>query len=674
MLGGKMDSGQSVPFPRKTQGFDIMIKYEKELNPEQLQVVLEEDGPLLVIAGAGSGKTRTLTYRVARLVESGIPPERILLATFTNKAARSMLSRVETLIGREIAGLWGGTFHHCAYRTLRSHAARLDYANNFSILDSEDSRQLINTCITESRIDGKSDKFPRGDVIGDMISLSINTEIPLPNIVGSRYSYFSHRTEEIIAVAVQYRKRKKELNVMDFDDLLFFWRELLLRFDDVLDMYAKRFLHVLVDEYQDTNRLQAEIMDLIASQHKNLMVVGDDSQSIYSFRGANYENILRFPDRYPNCKTFKLETNYRSTPEILHLANLSITNNENQFQKTLRAVRERGIRPVLVPTRNVLQQADFIAQRILELHRSGIALGEMAVLYRAHYHSMEVQMEMTRRGIPFEIRSGIRFFEQAHIKDVTSYLRILLNPLDELAWKRVLGLHVKIGRITADKVWRFLSRISDPHAAVFTEEFIGCAPRSATPGLRRFQETFRILHGCESRSPSVLIDVILKAGYSEFLREKHPDALSREEDLIQFANFASRFASLEDFLSELALLTGVNEETGIEEIREDRVVLSSIHQAKGLEWTVVLMIWCCEGMMPLARALKEPGGEEEERRLFYVATTRAKDQLYLSYPLTDYARGMGNLPVNPSRFILELSSCTKSKEDRPYDQWRIDEI
>lgn len=651
-----------------------MIDYEKELNAEQLCVVLEEGGPLLVIAGAGSGKTRTLTYRVARLVESGVPPERILLATFTNKAARSMLSRVESLIGREIGGLWGGTFHHCAHRTLRAHASRLGYAGNFSILDSEDSRQLINTCITEAGIDVKGDKFPKGDVIGDMIGLAVNTELPLPDVVAGRYPFFAHRAEEIAAVAAQYRKRKKELNVMDFDDLLFLWRELLLRFDDVRKGYADRFLHILVDEYQDTNRLQAEIMDLIASCHRNLMVVGDDSQSIYSFRGANYENIMRFPDRYPGCKIFKLETNYRSTPEILHLANLSITNNEHQFQKTLRAVREKGIRPIIVPTRNVLQQADFVAQRILELHRSGIELGEIAVLYRAHYHSMEVQMELTRRGIPFEIRSGIRFFEQAHIKDVTAYLRILVNPRDEISWKRVLGFYSKIGKATADKIWKYVSGLSDPHAAVFTEEFKRCAPRSAAPGLCCFQETFRALHGCGSRNPFVLIDAIMRGGYSDLLRERHTDALSREEDLTQFANFSSRFASLEDFLSELALLTSVNEESREEKSREDRVVLSSIHQAKGLEWTAVLLIWCSEGMMPLARALKEPGGEEEERRLFYVATTRAKDQLYLSYPLTDYSRGMGNLPVSASRFILELSSYSTREKERPYDHWQIDEM
>jgi DNA helicase-2/ATP-dependent DNA helicase PcrA len=649
-----------------------MIDYEKELNPEQRRVVMEEAGPLLVIAGAGSGKTRTLTYRVARLVEKGVPPERILLATFTNKAARSMLSRVSSLIGREIGGLWGGTFHRCAHLTLRAHADRLGYERNFSILDSEDSRQLLNTCIAECGLAEKSEKFPRGEVVGEMISLAVNTEAPLEEVIGNRFPFFLHRTEEIAAVAERYRERKRALNVMDFDDLLFNWRELLLRFPEVLEAYAGRFLHVLVDEYQDTNRLQAEIMDLIASGHRNLMVVGDDSQSIYSFRGANFENIMRFPERYPDCRIFKLETNYRSTPEILRLANLCIENNENQFQKTLKAIREGGIRPVLAPAKNVLQQADFVAQRILELHRSGIPLGEIAVLYRAHYHSMEVQMEMTRRGIPFEIRSGIRFFEQAHIKDVTCYLRILVNPLDEMAWRRVLALYGKIGKVTAEKVWRFVSAQADPRTAILADGFAKSAARTAIPGLARFQETFRLLQDSADAGPVELIDAVLKSGYSDLLRERYSDAASREEDLIQLAGFSSRFGSLADFLSELALLTNMTEEDSREGVPGDRVVLSSIHQAKGLEWTAVLMIWCSEGMMPLARALKEPGGEEEERRLFYVATTRAKDELYLCYPLTDYSRGMGHLPVSPSRFILELSPGTSRAKDRPYEQWLID--
>jgi len=652
-----------------------MIDYKKELNAEQLQVVVEAGGPILVIAGAGSGKTRTLTCRVAHLVEEGIPPERILLATFTNKAARSMLSQVEKLIGRNINGLWGGTFHHLAFRTLRVHAARLGFSSNFSILDSEDSRQLLNTCIKELGIDDKAGKFPKGDVVGSIISLGVNTEVAIPEIIANRYPYFENRTEDVLAVASRYRTRKQALNVMDFDDLLFFWRELLLNFSEARDYYSERFLHILVDEYQDTNRLQAEIMNLLASRHRNLMVVGDDSQSIYSFRGANYENIMNFPDLYPDCRMFKLETNYRSTPEILNLANLSINNNENQYQKTLRAVRGKGVRPVLVPTRNVLQQADFVAQRIIEMNRSGVALSEIAVLYRAHFHSMEVQMELTRRGIPFEIRSGIRFFEQAHIKDVTAYLRIMVNPKDEMAWKRALGLYEKIGPATADKLWRFVSSQADPLAAALNDDFKKAAPRSAAPGLGRFLETFRAVNAARGSAPHLLIDAMIKNGYSDLLRENRSDAASREEDLLQFMNFASRFSSPEDFLSELALLTSVNDDDAENAASmQERVVLSSIHQAKGLEWRAVLMIWCSEGMMPLARALKDEGGEEEERRLFYVAATRAKDQLYLSYPLTDYSRGMGNMPVSPSRFIMELSPYSRSAEDLPYERWQVDDF
>jgi DNA helicase-2/ATP-dependent DNA helicase PcrA len=419
------------------------------------------------------------------------------------------------------------------------------------------------------------------------------------------------------------------------------------------------------------------MMDLLASHHKNLMVVGDDSQSIYSFRGAHFDNIMKFPKKYPVCKIFKLETNYRSTPEILHLANLSIVNNENQYEKRLKAVRSRGIRPVLAPARNVLQQADFVCQRILELLREGIPLQEMAVLYRAHYHSMELQMEMTRRGIPFEIRSGIRFFEQAHIKDVTSYMRIALNPFDELAWKRILGLYHKVGKISAEKIWTFLSKQEKPLTAVWTDAFLKSAPKAALPGLQKCQNVFkRILDVSWDKNPAGMVDRILDSGYRESLQERFTDSTSRLEDLEQFILFAEKYDSLADFLNQLALLTNMAEEGDGDVDRQgedDRVILSTIHQAKGLEWSIVFLIWCAEGMLPLNRALKDPHGEEEERRLFYVATTRAKDQLYLCYPVLDYTRGMGNLPLSPSRFIRELCPSTLRAKERPYDQWIVDE-
>ena len=653
-----------------------MIDYQSELNEEQLRVVMEEGGPLLVIAGAGSGKTRTLTYRVARLIEAGAGPEQILLATFTNKAARSMLARVNQLVARDTGRLWGGTFHHIAHLILRTNGHLLGYERNFTIMDSEDARQLMNTCMSEARIDPKADKFPKGDILRDILSLAVNTESSPEEIVFSRYSFFHHRMEEIQDVISRYIQRKKSLNVMDFDDLLLNCRKLLAEHKDVLEYYSRRFTHVLVDEYQDTNIIQADMMDLLASRHRNLMVVGDDSQSIYSFRGAHFANIMKFPEKYPACKIFKLETNYRSTPEILHLANLSIVNNENQFEKRLTAVRSRGIRPVLAPARNVLQQADFVCQRILELLREGMPLREMAVLYRAHYHSMELQMEMTRRGIPFEIRSGIRFFEQAHIKDVTSYMRIVLNAHDELAWKRILGLFPKVGKVSAQKVWSFLGKQEGPLAAVLGEAFLKSAPRSALPGLQQCQGVFRrVLDVSWEKNPAGLVDRILDSGYRELLRERFTDSTSRLEDLEQFMLFAENYDSLSDFLSQLALLTNMTEEgdAGPDLKSEDRVILSTIHQAKGLEWSVVFLIWCADGMVPLNRALKEPGGEEEERRLFYVAATRAKDQLYLCYPVMDYTRGMGNLPLGPSRFIRELRPATSRSRDLPYEQWLVDE-
>ena len=650
-----------------------MIDYEKELNPEQLDVVRAQGGPILVIAGAGSGKTRALTYRVAHLIEQGIEPSHILLATFTNKAARSMFSRVETLVDVDLGRLWGGTFHHVGNRILRRHAGLLGYERSYSIIDAEDSNQLLNTCIKEFGIRTADGNFPRPNVLRDIISLSSNTRIKTENIITNRYRSFSHSITDILKVALRYGIKKRERNVMDFDDILINWLELLKDFPDVRDEYSEKFRHILVDEYQDTNIIQAEILDILAGHHKNLVVVGDDSQSIYSFRGANFANIVSFPEKYPDAKIYKLETNYRSTPEILHFANMSIENNSMQFQKELRAVRRKGVRPVFVPVRNVLQQADFVAQRIIELVHKGIPVGEIAVLYRAHYHSMELQMELVRRGIPFEIRSGIRFFEQAHIKDVTAFMRIIVNPLDEIAWKRVMRLYDKIGEVTAGKIWNFVSSHDEPVAAAFSDEFLKCVPKAAVPGIRRFRNTLEdIMDLSETNALAEIAGAILNDGYREYVETRYGDTASREEDLKQLAHFASEFNSLDEFLNDLALMTSVTEEESYKADDDNsKVVLSSIHQAKGLEWSVVFMIWCSEGMIPLARALREPGGEDEERRLFYVATTRAKDHLYFCHPLINRGGSGWDRDTAPSRFIAELAPSDLEPEELPFDQWLV---
>jgi DNA helicase-2/ATP-dependent DNA helicase PcrA len=649
-----------------------VIDYKAQLNPEQYNVVMEGGGALLVLAGAGSGKTRTLTYRVARLLESGEQPGSILLATFTNKAARAMLGRVEEIAGCYTGKITGGTFHSIAHRFLRQHAFRLGYQNNFSIVDTEDARQIITSAMADLKIDIKSTRFPKSNIVGEIISLSVNTQSTLEDVIASRYPFFYHFCDEINQTACLYRQKKNELNVMDFDDLLFNCLRLFQEHPDVLQALSGRFRHVLVDEYQDTNIIQADMVDMLASAHGNLMVVGDDSQSIYSFRGAKFENIITFPKRYPDCKIFKLETNYRSTPEILEMANLSINNNENQYPKALRAVRREGMKPVIVGAQNVLRQADFVAQRVTELTRSGVPFSEIAVLYRAHYHSMEVQMEFVRRDIPFEIRSGIRFFEQAHIKDVTSYMRIMANPHDELAWRRVLMSYPKIGKATFEKLWKRLIETENPLETFVASGFESHVPKAARAGVHDCRMTMLGLLGIDvtRRTPErIIVELLNRGGYRDYLQATYGDASSREEDLIQLGQFAEKFDRMEDFLNELALLTNMSHE---EEIRDatDKVVLSTIHQAKGLEWSYVFLIWCADGMIPLARALSDEGGEEEERRLFYVALTRARDQLYLSYPAVDYSR-QGPLVLAPSRFIQEVSPAVTKGANRPFDHWKL---
>lgn len=640
------------------------LNYEKELNPQQLAVVQAAPGPTLVIAGAGSGKTRVVTYRVAHLVETGTEPQRILLLTFTNKAAREMLHRVEELVpGAEEAShrVWGGTFHHIGNRILRRHAPLIGFQPNYSILDREDARKLMDSCISDLKIKPKSSRFPKGEVLENILGLTINTKKSLDEIILDRYPFFSPLLGEIQAVLQRYKKRKKELNVMDFDDLLSYWEVLLREHPEVRARYEQQFRHILVDEYQDTNLLQADILDLLARDHRNLMVVGDDSQSIYSFRGANFANILTFPERYPDTRVYKLEINYRSTPQILHLANLSIRHNRYQFQKKLKTARGSGSLPYLITTQDVMSQAFFVAHQIAEAHKKGIPWGEIAVLYRAHYHSMELQMELTRRGIPFEVRSGLRFFEQAHIKDVSAFLKIICNPLDELAWRRVLLLYPQIGKSTAQKIWNLASSgILTPQADWEAKEIREKIPRRAWETWSLFNKTLSQLRKMQQTSgPDKMIELIIKEGYEDYLKSRYPDYESRLDDLKQLAAFAQNYTSLNDFLSELALLTSLEGETA--SLRsggaEGKVTLSSVHQAKGLEWSWVFIIWLAEGKFPSIRSISENGGEgeEEERRLFYVAVTRARDELYLCYPLFAPDRGGRDFWQKPSRFIAELA-------------------
>src|SRR6478752_6426147 len=432
-----------------------LTRYKSELNEEQFRVVTAQPQASLVVAGAGSGKTRVITYRVAYLIEQGVSPQRILLATFTNRAAREMLRRVETLTGSQnVHRVWGGTFHRIANMMLRRHAVSIGYDQNYSILDSEDARDLLNLCIDDAAIDTKKKRFPKAEVLQDILSYATNTDTPIENVIIGKYPYFELLTPQIRDVDFIFQQRKRERNVMDYDDLLLNMKRLLVERKEIANVYAEQFQHILVDEYQDTNRLQAEIIDLLAVKHRNVMVVGDDAQSVFAWRGAEFTNIYEFPKRYPEAELYKLETNYRSTPEILGLANTSIACNRKQFPKILKAVRRsRDFKPAMVPCADVEQQSAFVASRILELRDDGTSLEDIAVMYRSHYHSIELQLELARRNIPYRVQSGVRFFEQAHIKDVVSYLRVIVNPRDELAWKRILKMIPGVGRATANRIY-----------------------------------------------------------------------------------------------------------------------------------------------------------------------------------------------------------------------------
>ena len=408
-----------------------------------------------MIAGAGSGKTRTLTYRVAYLLENGIDPRNILLLTFTNKAARQMLDRVTNLLPLDASGIWGGTFHSIGNRMLRRHGSALGYSSGFTIMDREDQKDLINAVVAGAGIDPKEIRFPKGDVLAEIFSFVVNTECPMEQLLAAKFPYFLPLLDRIKDVHGRYEKKKKATNSVDFDDLLEKTLSMLKQHEGIASFYRRQFQFILVDEYQDTNKLQADLIDTLGRDHRNVMVVGDDAQSIYSWRGANFQNILEFPKRYPDAQVFKIEMNYRSVPEILEVANAAIAANVEQFQKNLSPTRaSNAVKPALVALRDGAEQAQFVAQRILELRDENVDLNEIAVLYRAHYHAVELQLEFSRRGIPYFITSGIRFFEQAHIKDVTAFLRLVANPRDEVAFRSMVKLLPGIGNRSADALWQ----------------------------------------------------------------------------------------------------------------------------------------------------------------------------------------------------------------------------
>ena len=645
---------------RPARSTSIHIDYAAELNEQQLAAVTAPPGPQLIIAGAGSGKTRTLTYRVAYLLENGIDPRNILLLTFTNKAARQMLDRVANLLPMDASGIWGGTFHSVGNRILRRHGSALGFNSGFTIMDREDQKDLINTVIASAGIDPKEIRFPKGDVLAEIFSFVVNTETPLEELLAEKFPYFLPLLDKIKDVHDRYEKKKKATNSVDFDDLLEKTLTMLQKHENIASFYQQQFQFILVDEYQDTNKIQADLIDLLASEHRNVMVVGDDAQSIYSWRGANFQNILEFPKRYPDAQVFKIELNYRSVPEVLQVANSAIAANVDQFQKNLQPVREsNSVKPAVVALNDGSEQAQFVAQRILELRDEDVDLNEIAVLYRAHYHALELQLELSRRGIPYQITSGIRFFEQAHIKDVVSFLRLVANLRDEVAFKRMVKLLPGIGNRSAENLWNSWEKSLNERGEInsWSERLLpmSVSAKSKKHWTQLAHTLDEIAPRGQPNPPSEMITSVVEAIYDDYAKVNFTNYELRKEDLNQLAAFARQFKDLNEFLSQLALISNVDAEAAPNQNGDREAVnLSTVHQAKGLEFHTVFVIWLTDGMFPSSRSMDERKDLEEERRLFYVAITRAKDEIYLSYPHMRLTGGYGDVFQRPSRFLKEI--------------------
>ena len=636
------------------------INFEKELNGDQFCAVTAADGPALVLAGAGSGKTRTLTYRVAYLLEQGVPPEAILLLTFTNKASRQMLERVEQLTGVGSHRFLGGTFHHVGGQALRLFGELIGLPRSFTILDDGDSDSLLNEVIRE--IDSeffKSKENPKAKPIKGLISYARNVGKNVEEVASARYPANRELISKIDQFSQSYNRTKLVRGLTDYDDLLVFWLQLLENHEEPRQYFQNRFSHVLVDEYQDVNSLQARIVDEVAWNHQ-IMAVGDDAQCIYTWRGADLDQILSFPERHPRTTIFKIETNYRSSPEILQLANGILENrtSEKSFSKELKPSCPHHDLPRVVPTLDAYQQADFVISSIDELYNSGANYDQIAVLYRAHYHAMELQVELSRRGLPFVITSGLRFFEQAHVKDLVAQLRFVANPKDSTAFLRFACLLPKIGEKTALKLLELAHGIAKKKSSnicevLGDENIITKVPKDAKDDWRSMSETLQQIHEvAQQATPAVVEEEAICGWYQFYLRSTYENWPRREEDLESLVDFASKHETLAEMLSQLVLLSS---ESGDRVIRpgESCIRLSTIHQSKGLEYPHVFIIGLADGLFPNKRAIDGEGDIEEERRLFYVASTRAEKSLHLLYPTLATQKGTP-IRLMQSRFIKEL--------------------
>jgi DNA helicase II / ATP-dependent DNA helicase PcrA len=631
------------------------ISYAEALNPQQLAAAVHRDGPLLVIAGAGSGKTRTLIYRVARLIESGVPAGAILLLTFTRRAAQEMLHRVEQLIGERGGQVSGGTFHSFANQVLRRYGNVIGLKPSFTILDRSDMEDVINLLRSRMGLGSKERRFPKKGAIAEAISMARNKNRALKEELEFDFPHLLEHEKDLIALAEQYETYKRERGVLDYDDLLFRLAELLSCHENVRRRLSDTYRYILIDEYQDTNVIQAELVRLLAATHHNVMAVGDDAQSVYSFRGANFRNIMDFPGLFPDSRIIKLEENYRSLQGILDLANEVISRASEKYTKVLFTERRGQFRPLLVRAADEHMQSRFIAQRILELREEGVGLDEMAVLFRSSFHSFDLELELQRCDIPFVKRGGFKFIETAHVKDVLAHLRVLANPTDAVSWMRALMLVDGIGTRSAERLVEAIIESEQPERELLRNaNKLGARAQKAVVGCTALVALITALRRGNGRPADQLAQVI--EYYLPIMRDAYRDDYpKRERDLEHFQDLSERYRSLESMLADMAL-EPPNDSIGdvlAVDPEEGYLTLSTIHSAKGLEWRVAFLIWVADGRFPGAMSVR-PEELEEERRLMYVAITRARDELYLTYPIYMMDRSLGYVMGRASRFIDDL--------------------
>ena len=624
------------------------LDYEAELNESQFEVVKSFSGPILVVAGAGSGKTRTLTYRVARMIESGLSPESILLLTFTRKASQEMLRRAAGLLDSRCEKVAGGTFHSFGNMVLRRYGKAVTLAPGFSIIDQSDTEDVIKLLVDQSGLSQKGRNFPKKKTIHTIFSKAINKDASIAEIVGQYYHNYVQDIEDLQTLHKQFIAHKLKHQLLDYDDLLVYTRKLLQEHEPIRRKLSDQYRYIMVDEYQDTNPIQAQIVRLLAATHDNVMAVGDEAQSIYSFRGADYRNILEFPKKFPGTTIIKLEENFRSVQPILNVTNDVIKQARESFEKNLFTNKSGGGLPVLVPALNERQQSQFVAQRILELQDEGVPLSDMAVLFRSGFHSFDLELELNNRNIRFVKVGGIKFIEAAHIKDILAHLRVLANPLDVVSWRRILLLLNGVGPKTASKIVEQIQVEED--ALSWLAEF----PKKAKYTLD-IQRLGRTLVAIQPLPPAEQVQS-LREYYSPILHSQYDEPQKREQDLEQLNIITEQFSNLERFLTEMTLeppSKSIDDIAQVEDDDEDLLTLSTIHSAKGLEWHTVFVIWLLEGRFPSAYSIDDHDALEEELRLLYVAATRAMANLYLTYPSFDSQ--WGNYFSRPSRFLQGIS-------------------